>query len=254
MLFPLAIFGLDLHWVFDHISRLGYPLLFGMLFSCGLGVPIPEDLPLLVAGYFVADGKMSLGIAAITAWCGIMGGDCMLYMLGRLLGPEITKVPMIGTHINKDRLEKTHQYFEKYGVWVVAIGRLFAGIRGAMVLTAGTIRYTFWHFLLADGAAAVVSGGLFMALGFWIRKRAGSLDQISEDIKKYQLYVLAGIVVLVLAFVLWQWWKNKRRRARVKAAQKKAALLDAQSKHGKSEKSNSGNQSSEEKQKIQNPN
>ena len=228
MLFPLAIF--NLRWVFDHIARAGYPLLFGMLFSCGLGVPIPEDLPLLVAGYFVADGKMNLATAAICAWCGIMGGDCVLYMLGRLLGMEITKVPIMGTHINKDRLEKTHGYFEKYGVWVVAIGRLFAGIRGAMVLTAGTIRYTFWKFILADGAAAIVSGGLFMATGYWIRKRAGSLDEISEEIKKYQLLVLAGIVVLAAGFVLWQWWKNKRRVARVKAAHDQATVREVQSK------------------------
>jgi membrane protein DedA with SNARE-associated domain len=230
MLFPLAIFSLE--WVFDHIAKAGYPLLFGMLFSCGLGVPIPEDLPLLVAGYFVADGKMNLGIAAVCAWCGIIGGDCMLYSLGRLLGPEITKVPIIGTHINKERLEQTHQYFEKYGIWVVAVGRLFAGIRGAMVVTAGTIRYKFWHFILADGAAAVVSGGLFMAIGFWIRRRGGSLHEIAEEIKKYQLELLAGIVLLVVVFVLWGMCKKKRREARVKIAQQKAKAREVQSRQG----------------------
>src|ERR1700743_651771 len=77
----------------------GYPLLFGLLFSCGLGVPIPEDIPLLLAGYFVAIGKMKLVYAALCAWFGIIGGDCMLYSFGRRYGLGITKVPLIGHHV-----------------------------------------------------------------------------------------------------------------------------------------------------------
>ena len=45
----------------------GYWVLFGLLLSCGLGVPLPEDIPLLLAGYFVADGKMNLALAGICA-------------------------------------------------------------------------------------------------------------------------------------------------------------------------------------------
>ena len=31
--------------------------------------------------------------------------------------------------------------FDNWGIWVVGVGRMVAGIRGAMVLAAGTIRY-----------------------------------------------------------------------------------------------------------------
>jgi membrane protein DedA with SNARE-associated domain len=226
MIFPLATI---LGWVGDKISTAGYPVLFGLLFSCGLGVPIPEDIPLLIAGYFVADGRMNLAVAAIVAWCGIMGGDCVLYSLGRLFGQAITRVPVIGTHISAERLQWTHQKFEKYGVWVVAVGRMFAGIRGAMVLTAGTIRFTFWHFLVADGLAAVVSGGMFMAIGYWARRHFGDLEQIDTEIKKYQGLVLAGLVLLIVAFVVWKWWQNKTKERRVKAAQQKAIAREAAS-------------------------
>lgn len=226
MIFPLATI---LGWVGDKIGTAGYPVLFGLLFSCGLGVPIPEDIPLLIAGYFVAGGRMNLALAAICAWCGIMGGDCILYSLGRLFGREITKIPVIGTHINAERLDWTHQKFEKYGVWVVAVGRLFAGVRGAMVLTAGTIRFTFWHFLVADGLAAIVSGGLFMAIGYWARKQLGDLEQIDSEIKQYERLVLAGLLLLIVGFVVWKWWHTKRREQRVKAAQQKAIAREAAS-------------------------
>lgn len=232
MLFPLATI---LGWVGDKMSSAGYPVLFGLLLSCGLGVPIPEDIPLLIAGYFVADGRMNLALAAICAWCGIMGGDCILYLLGRWFGTGITKVPVIGTHINKDRIEKTHQQFEKYGVWVVAVGRLFAGIRGVMVLTAGTIRFTFWHFIVADGLAAIVSGGLFMWLGYWARTHFGDLDQIDSEIKRYEVRVLLALVVAVLLFVLWKSNQRRKRRRRVDALQQKAKQREAASTTNKNE-------------------
>ena len=58
----------------------GYFILFGLLFACGLGLPLPEDIPLLLGGYFIAQGKMNLGRSpACSRGCGIIGGDCVLY-------------------------------------------------------------------------------------------------------------------------------------------------------------------------------
>ena len=61
----------------------GYFILFGLLFACGLGLPLPEDIPLIVSGILVSMGKMSLPVAGVVAWCGIIGGDCVLYYFGR---------------------------------------------------------------------------------------------------------------------------------------------------------------------------
>src|SRR3982751_3214476 len=106
----------------------GYVVLFGLLFSCGLGMPLPEDISLLVAGMLYGAGKMHLLPLAIGAWCGIIGGDCILYYLGHRFGLNITRVPLVGKHVTKDRILQAEQLFDKYGVWVVAVGRLLAGI------------------------------------------------------------------------------------------------------------------------------
>jgi membrane protein DedA with SNARE-associated domain len=159
---PLASILTDIQ---DLMGTWGYPVLFGLLLSCGMGVPLPEDIPLMLAGYFVAIGKMNLVYAAVSAWLGIMGGDCMLYWFGHKYGLGITKVPVIGKHVTAQRIQYAERLFQRYGTWVVGVGRLFAGIRGAMVIAAGTIRFNIVRFLIADGLAACVSGGLFIALG-----------------------------------------------------------------------------------------
>jgi membrane protein DedA with SNARE-associated domain len=206
----------------DHVQRwmdsdASYWVMFGLLFSCGLGVPLPEDIPLLLGGFFVADGKMNLAITLFAGWCGIISGDCILYSLGHLFGMNITKVPLIGTHVSVKRINEAHGLFEKYGIWVVAVGRLFAGIRGAMVIAAGTLRYNFIKFIIADGLAACVSGGMFIALGFWGRRKLGDLHHIERQIEHYQRFALIGLLIVLLLFLLWNYRKTrKEERLRLK--------------------------------------
>jgi membrane protein DedA with SNARE-associated domain len=176
-----------------------------------LGMPIPEDIPLVVAGIFVANGKMNLALAAICAWCGIVGGDVVLYHLGKHFGLEVKRIPLIGRHLSEKRIEYVHRKFEKWGVWVVAVGRMFAGIRGTMVVVAGTIRFTFWKFLLADGLAAVISGGIFLMLGYWFGNNERLLREYVHAGKKWTMLIC---VVAAVALGVWIYLHRQERRHR----------------------------------------
>lgn len=204
----------------------GYFLLFGLLFACGLGLPLPEDIPLILAGFFVATGKMNLAIAAIVAWCGIIGGDCVLYHFGKKYGLNITKVPFIGKHVTRQRIETAERLFDKYGLWVVGVGRMFAGIRGAMVVAAGTIRFNFLKFVIADGLAAIVSGGLFVALGHWVGTKVRDAKDlkgfINTHIEPYKHWVGLALFVAAVLVVLYLWWRHKRHKTLSEVAMEKA--------------------------------
>lgn len=188
----------------------GYFILFGLLFACGLGFPMPEDIPLLLGGYFVALDKMNIYVVAVCAWCGIIGGDCMLYWLSRRYGMNITRVKMIGTHVTKERILWAEQKFEKYGIWVVAVCRMVAGIRGAMVIAAGVLRYNFAKFIIADGLAAIVSGGFFVYLGWLAGRYLGSIGEMREKIKSYEHYVVLGFLLIVALVVLYVVWRRRK--------------------------------------------
>ena len=207
------------------MERYGYFALFGVLFSCGLGFPLPEDVPLLIAGAFVSTGRMNLALAAIAAWCGIIGGDIVLYHLGKSFGLEVKRIPVIGRHLNEQRIMQVHGMFEKWGVWVVAVGRMFAGIRGTMVIVAGTIRFTFWKFLIADGLAAVVSGGLFLALGYIFGRRMEWLKEHVERGKKWSMLVVLVVAVIAALWIyLHRREKRDEKRGKVEAATADAAM------------------------------
>lgn len=207
--FLLGIFSLE--EVEGWFQAGGYFILFGLLFACGIGLPLPEDIPLMLGGYFVALGKMNIIAVAVIAWCGIIGGDCMLYWLARKYGMNITKVRMIGTHVTKERILWAEEKFEKYGVWVVAVCRMIAGIRGAMVIAAGVLRFNFLKFVIADGIAAIVSGGAFIYLGWLAGKWFGSVSEMRERIKEYEHFVIAGAIAAGALFIAYLIWRRRRR-------------------------------------------
>jgi membrane protein DedA with SNARE-associated domain len=194
--------------------EVGGPLvIFALLFACGLGLPLPEDVPLIIGGFFIARGKMHPVPVCVLAWCGIIGGDCVLYHLGKRYGLNVTRLPFVGKHLTKERILKAERLFDRYGIWVVALGRLVAGIRGAMVVAAGAIRFHFLKFVIADGLAALVSGGLFIWLGYFLGRKFGSVEEIRRKIKPVEHWVIAGIVVAVALFVLFKWRQARREKA-----------------------------------------
>ncbi|MCS7034110.1 MAG: DedA family protein [Phycisphaerae bacterium] len=192
------------NWVQDHGFWGGVAIVFGLLFACGLGLPLPEDIPLLVSGAFLISDARSWFIVGAACWAGIIGGDICLYALGHKYGMNITKVPFIGKHLTAERIQHVEKLFERYGVMVVAVGRLFAGIRGAMVVTAGTIRYNFAKFLIADGVAAFFSGGFFLVLGHWVGR-----SLTDETIQEFKHWFIAGAVVLVCMVLIWVIWRRR---------------------------------------------
>jgi membrane protein DedA with SNARE-associated domain len=202
--------------ILDTVQRFvhagGYYVIFGLLFCCGLGLPLPEDIPLILGGYFSATGHLDLAIVGVVSWLGIIGGDCMLYYFGHRYGLNITRVPFIGKHVTKERIVRAEQLFERWGIWVVGVGRLFAGIRGAMVIAAGTIRFNFIKFIIADSLAAIISGGLFIALGYWGGKKLGDLNALRHKISHYEHWVLIGIGLIVVGVIGYNLWRSRRHK------------------------------------------
>jgi membrane protein DedA with SNARE-associated domain len=209
MVFFLAFtFTTVQHWITTRGFAGGVVVTFLLLFACGLGLPVPEDIPLIIAGAFLCTSTQSWIITGIAAWCGIIGGDCMLYFMGRRYGMEITRVPFVGKHVTRERIMRVGEMFEKYGVGVVAIGRMFAGIRGAMVVCAGTIRFNFVKFIIADGLAAIVSGGLFMLLGHWIGEQLN--DPVAQrKIREAKEMIFIVAIVLACVFIGWVIWRRR---------------------------------------------
>src|ERR1700733_844675 len=104
------------HWARHRIELYRYPALFLLLFASGMGLPLPEDIPLIFAGVLVAHHKMSWTGAGLTAWFGMLCGDTMLYVIGYKLGWRIVHLPMVGKHLSPKRLKRCEDWFHRWGL------------------------------------------------------------------------------------------------------------------------------------------
>jgi membrane protein DedA with SNARE-associated domain len=194
------------HWVEAHT----YIAMFALLLASGMGLPLPEDVPLIAAGVCIARGTMTWIIAGPVAWVAMMLGDTALYILGYAFGYKVVHLPVIGRHVSQKRLKRCEEWFDRYGIWAVGIGRLFAGIRSAMVVAAGTMRFAYLKMLAADGVAAIISGGAFMVLGYWAGEHARPLRPLIE---KYRLLISIIGLAAAIALMIVVWLRNRRKNA-----------------------------------------
>lgn len=204
-----------------------YPALLGVLVIASLGLPIPEDIPLITAGVIL---KMNPAAASwhgtlIVAMIGIMSGDLVLYSLGRRWGRDVVRHRSISWIITPERFERAVEGFHKRGTWYVFFGRFFMGVRAVMCIVAGATRFPYWRFFLADFAGALLSVPFFVYLGYVF---AGMLPTLMEYVAKAESGMLVGLGVLIVVLVIWRVRvrKQKQARARLESGTGKADATD----------------------------
>ena len=64
-----------------------------ILLLCGLGLPIPEDISLIAAGYFSYKGVLDINTAFAVCFAAVLAGDTLAFLLGRFFGRRVLASP-----------------------------------------------------------------------------------------------------------------------------------------------------------------
>lgn len=219
----ILAFGLGEAGVQSLLEHAFYPALLLIFIIASLGIPIPEDIPLIAAGIIL---KTQPHIATWTGTllvsaCGIMSGDTILYSLGRRWGPDVFNHRSVRWLISPARLRLMARRFHRWGVWFCFFGRLLMGVRAAMCLTAGVTRFPFWKFFLADLAGACMSIPVFVGLGYGFAHMLPTLEKYVVGVR----WTVGLAAVLVIAAIVIYEWRHLRYRRRRKA--RRSARLHA---------------------------
>lgn len=201
-------------WILGSEGVFAYAVVFGILLACGLGLPLPEDVTLILGGYLVHAGAADLWGMLVTGYLGIAVGDSLIFFAGRRLGRSLDTAPdsFWSRLVTPDKRMKVQNLYSKHGPKVVMAARFLPGLRAVAFFTAGSTGMAYRQFLFFDSVAALASAPLFVLLGW---RYGGEMDLLIQRLKQGQLsaFALIGAVLAVWAGV-WLW---KRRRARVGA-------------------------------------
>jgi membrane protein DedA with SNARE-associated domain len=185
-------------WVRNTVSSGGYPALAGLILAENLFPPIPSELILPLAGYYVGQGEMAFILAVLAATIGSLAGALMLYALARFGGRRLILRLGKVLRIKERDLDRGDEWFDRHGGWVVLFGRLVPGARSLVSIPAGLSEMPVMKFtaLTAAGStawnAALIGAG--WALGEHYEKVGGIVGPIGTA-------VVGVSVVAVLALV-----------------------------------------------------
>jgi membrane protein DedA with SNARE-associated domain len=183
----------------DLLGHFTYLALFGLLVAGGLGVPVPEELVQLTAGYLARRGILSLLPAAAVAWAGILAGDYLLFRLGRSQGPRVLDSRHVARVLTPARRAFIERHFGRHSILTIAVARHASGLRLAVFALAGASGVRSWTFLLADGLSALASVPLVVGAGWYF---AGHVEELKRRVHWAEaalaLAVAAGVTVWVL--------------------------------------------------------
>ncbi|MFA9478180.1 DedA family protein [Phycisphaerales bacterium AB-hyl4] len=174
-----------------------------VLLGTGVGLPIPEDLPLLLAGYLCGEDVIRLEVAIPLAFTAVLGSDCLLYYFGWRNGrhfEDLGWVRRLG--VKPERMEKARSAFQRHGGKTLFGARFLPGVRAGVFFAAGAYRVPFWKLLVFDGSAALLSVPTFILLGWWF---AESLDRVQQSTRVVQVGAVAIVLLLLATYLGYRW-------------------------------------------------
>jgi membrane protein DedA with SNARE-associated domain len=200
-----------LHDLLGEASGLvAYLTVFGILLACGLGLPLPEDISLILGGFLAHKGAVSLPIMMIVGFTGILVGDSMIYYAGRRIGTRVGRTGgFFARIVTPEKRAKVESLFTQHGQKIVMIARFLPGVRAVTYFTAGSAGMSYWRFIFWDGIAALASAPVFVYLGY---RFGGELELLIQKLKEGQVWVVSGLAILACAYLVYRLRKNAALR------------------------------------------
>ena len=196
-----------LQYLLPVFTDYGYAAVFGVLLVCGFGVPIPEDITLVAGGIIAGMGYANEHTMFMVGMAGVICGDAMMFFIGRHFGEKALKWRWVAHVMTPERYAAVQDKFRRYGYRVLFVARFLPGLRTPIYLSAGMSRCVpFWRFLLADGAAALISVPIWVYLGYYGAYNREWLQRCIEHGQKGMWFLLAGLATFTLI-----WYVRHRR-------------------------------------------
>jgi membrane-associated protein len=201
---PFTLFDMVIH--FDTylpgiITTYGfwtYFILFAIIF-CETGLVVfpylPGDSLLFVAGALSGAGLLRVEVLIITLIAAAILGDSVNYWIGHTTGMKVFEKNY--SLVKKEQLEKTEEYFARYGGLTIVIARFVPFIRTFAPFLAGMGKMSYRWFLMYNVIGAVLWISGFVLAGYFF----GSLPVVQENFSLI-IYAIIGLSLFAVGSII----------------------------------------------------
>lgn len=221
-LIPLALFDASqfFQWFVENAN---YVFVFVFMVIESSFIPFPSEVVVPPAAYLActntgAGADMNIWLVVVFATLGALCGAFINYYLALWIGRPVVYSfadSRIGhmLMINREKVVKAENYFDKHGAVSTFVGRLIPAIRQLISIPAGISKMNIGQFALYTALGAGVWNGVLAFLGYWLSKTVAPDDLFVkvEEYNQYLTWIGYGIAVVCLVFILWNAFKPKKK-------------------------------------------
>jgi len=199
-----------IQWILDALLKLGYPGIIALMAMESSILPVPAELVMPPAGYWVAKGEMN-AVAAIAA--GVLGsvlGSLLSYYLAEWLGRGLVRRWGKYLLLSERALERSERYFAEHGEISVLIGRMLPVVRHLISMPAGIARMSVPRFITYTGLGAFLWCSVLTGIGYALGRSESVLQ--NDEVRRYVTRALFVVVPLLALGAIVYAVRYRRRR------------------------------------------
>ena len=173
-----------------------------------IGLVLPGETALLVAGVFCQHGTLNLYVMIAVAVVAAIVGDSVGYEFGKHFGPRLRR-SRFGTWVGEHRWSMVDGFLIRHGGKAVLVGRLSALFRALVPSMSGMSGMRYRTFLIWNATGGLIWAPGCVLLGYAFSK---SLNTVGKTLTWAPLAVLAVVAAGYIALHV-----RKRRKERAEA-------------------------------------
>lgn len=188
-------------WLLLQTGFVVYLSLFLLLLGGAFGLPMPEDIPLILAGILAHRGSISLKIAFVVCYVAIVLGDLIIFQIGRRFGPKVFKSKLFQKKLPPSKIRRLKINLERRSLMMIFVARHLFYLRSVTFLTCGAVKMHPRRFILADSLAALISVPIMIGLGYFFSEQYDRVVGYVDKAKEASLLIaFLGVIVVYLLY------------------------------------------------------
>lgn len=208
-------------WLFDFIMHIDehlkdivaeydrwvYAIVFLIVFvETGLVIMpfLPGDSLLFASGALAAMGGLNLWICIIVYFVAAVIGDTVNYEIGHKVGKSIPEDSLLGRMVNKERMQKAQEFFDRHGGKTIIIARFMPFVRTFIPFIAGASKMRYSYFISYN----IIGGLTWVLIGVFSGYFFGNIPFIRDH---FSTVILTIIVVSALPAIIGVLTSKKKK-------------------------------------------
>ena len=178
-----------------------------------IGFFLPGDSLLFITGLFVAQGlyiNLPIWLVCLLLTAAAIIGNMVGYWIGYKAGPKLFNKDD-SRFFKKEYVDKTHEFFEKYGNKAIVLARFVPIVRTFITAIAGVGRMDYRKFVIYSAVGGVLWATGVTLLGYFL----GNIPFVKDNIE----LILILVVLVSVIPIVFEYLKHRREKARAEVGQ-----------------------------------